>query len=119
LQHETELQRTAAGLVLEAERLSVNSHARLESGEVDPAVGYMPSLEAGFHQQTLFRQAFVCLAARRHPRIRRTPTLKTFTKEDHVVISTSGTGHCIVKLHWHARFLGNKGTNVVRDGVAI
>jgi len=91
-----ELQRTAAGLMLEAERISANSHARLESGEVDLAVGYMPSLEAGFYQQTLFRQAFVCLAARRHPRIRQTPTLKTFAKEGHIVVTTSGTGHSIV-----------------------
>jgi DNA-binding transcriptional LysR family regulator len=92
-----ELQRRAPGVVIEAERITAESPSRLESGEVDLAVGYMPSLEAGFYQQALFRQGFVCLASRHHPRIRKSPTVKAFCREGHVVVETSGTGHSIVE----------------------
>jgi DNA-binding transcriptional LysR family regulator len=91
-----EVQRLAGGVAIEAERISSESPQRLDSGEVDLAVGYMPDLESGFYQQTLFRQGFVCLAARRHPRIRESPTLQAFSNEGHVVVTTSGTGHSIV-----------------------
>ena len=90
------LQRSAPGVVVEAERVASSSAARLESGELDLAVGYMPTLEAGFYQQTLFRQGFVCLASNRHPRIRERLTRQQFSREGHVVITTSGTGHTIV-----------------------
>jgi DNA-binding transcriptional LysR family regulator len=91
-----ELRRLSAGIEIEAERITAGSPNRLESGDADLAVGYMPSLEAGFYQQTLFTQDFVCLVSRHHPRIREALTLKTFCSEGHVVVTTSGTGHAIV-----------------------
>lgn len=90
------LQRTAPQLVIEAERISTDSPRRLESGEIDLAVGFMPHLEAGFYQQTLFMQDFVCLAAYQHPRVRTRPTRKQFLAEGHISVTTSGTGHAIV-----------------------
>jgi len=92
-----ELGRVAPGVTVEAERISVESPRRLESGELDLAVGYLPDLEAGFYQQTLFRQGFVCLAAKRHPRIRERMTRELFSTEGHVVVTSSGTGHVIVE----------------------
>lgn len=91
-----ELRRGAPAVTIEAEHISGESPGRLESGDVDLAVGYMPSLEGGFYQKTLFRQDFVCLAARNHPRIRDRLTLKSFSRESHVVVSVSGTGHALV-----------------------
>ncbi|WP_077036393.1 LysR family transcriptional regulator [Pelomonas sp. KK5] len=90
------LRRAAPGIVIEAERTSSESPRRLEAGEIDLAVGFMPQLEAGFYQQVLFRQNFVCLAAREHPRIRAKPTRAQFLAEGHIVVTTSGTGHAIV-----------------------
>ena len=90
------LRRVAPGVLIEAERISNESPRRLESGEIDLAVGFMPQLEAGFYQQTLFQQDFVCLASREHPRIRAKPTRRAFTAEGHIVVTTSGTGHAIV-----------------------
>ena len=90
------LQRTAPGLVLEAETISPDSRRRLESGEVDLAVGFMPDLEAGFYQQALFAQDFVCLAAQDHPRVRGRLSPRGFSAEGHIVVSTSCTGHAIV-----------------------
>ncbi|KQV94734.1 LysR family transcriptional regulator [Rhizobacter sp. Root1221] len=91
------LRRIAPGVVIEAERISVDSPRRLESGEIDLAVGFMPHLEAGFYQQTLFKQDFVCLAAADHPRIQGPRlTRAKFLAEGHLVVTTSGTGHAIV-----------------------
>ncbi len=90
------LQATAPGLVIEAEKISPDSRRRLESGEVDLAVGFMPDLEAGFYQQALFAQDFVCLAASDHPRVRGKPSPRAFLAEGHIVVSTAGTGHAIV-----------------------
>ena len=63
------LRRAAPGVQIETEIVSNDSARRLEDGEVDLAVGFMPQLDAGFYQQTLFPQNFVCLVARNHPRI--------------------------------------------------
>lgn len=90
------LRRAAPGVLIEAERISIDSPRRLESGEIDLAVGFMPHLEAGFYQQTLFQQNFVCLAAADHPRIRAKPTKTQFLAEGHIAVTTSGTGHAIV-----------------------
>jgi DNA-binding transcriptional LysR family regulator len=70
--------------------------ASCASGEVDLAVGFMPHLEAGFYQQTLFSQHFVCLASAAHPRVQSRPSKKAFMAEGHIVVTASGTGHSIV-----------------------
>ena len=90
------LRRAAPGVHIETEIISTESGRRLEDGEVDLAVGFMPQLDAGFYQQTLFMQNFVCLVARNHPRIGARLTRKRFEAEAHAVISSSGTGHAIV-----------------------
>ena len=90
------LQETAPGLVIEAETISSDSRRRLESGEVDLAVGFMPDLEAGFYQQALFSQDFVCLASKDHPRVRAKLGQRAFSAEGHIVVTTAGTGHAIV-----------------------
>jgi DNA-binding transcriptional LysR family regulator len=90
------LQRAAPLISLEAEKISPESRRRLESGDVDLAVGFMPDLEAGFYQQALFTQDFVCLASAKHPRVRGKIDRRTFLAEGHLVVTTSGTGHSIV-----------------------
>jgi DNA-binding transcriptional LysR family regulator len=90
------LQKTAPGLVIEAEKITEESRHRLASGDVDLAVGFLPNLEAGFYQQSLFEQDFVCLAAKNHPRIQGKLNKRLFSNEGHILVSTAGTGHAIV-----------------------
>jgi len=90
------LRRIAPGIQIEAERITPDSPKQLESGEIDLAVGFMPHLEAGFYQQTLFQQDFVCLAAADHPRVKLKPTRQKFLAESHIVVTTTGTGHAVV-----------------------
>jgi DNA-binding transcriptional LysR family regulator len=89
--------RTAApGVEVDAEKISIDTPRELESGAVDIAVGFMPDLEAGFYQQSLFEQDFVCLAAADHPRVQGKVTRRALVAEGHIVVTTSGTGHSIV-----------------------
>jgi DNA-binding transcriptional LysR family regulator len=81
---------------VEVEKISPESPRRLEDGEVDLAVGFMPQLEAGFYQQVLFSQRFVCVASQTHPRIGQRFTKAAFGREQHVLVSASGTGHAII-----------------------
>jgi len=90
------LRQAAPGLSVEAEKISPDSRRRLESGDVDLAIGFTPDLEAGFYQQALFSQNFACLAAIDHPRVQTTLSRRAFSTEGHIVVATSGTGHSIV-----------------------
>ena len=69
----------------------------LESDDADLAIGFMPPLEAGYFEQTLFTESFVCAARSDHPRIGKTLTMKSVKDESYLEIVTSGTGHWIVE----------------------
>jgi DNA-binding transcriptional LysR family regulator len=91
------LKQVAPAMRIDVTTISPNTPTQLSSGEVDLAVGFMPHLEAGFYQQKLFDQNFVCLVAVNHPRIDASITRKVFLDEGHVLIKSSGTGHSIVE----------------------
>ena len=68
----------------------------LQTGEADLAIGFLPHIEAGFYQQTLFEQRFVCVARADHPRLRSRITVKQYVAEEHIVVTASATGHWIL-----------------------
>lgn len=82
---------------IEGAHLSQEVPKMLESGALDLAVGFMPQLQAGFYEQTLFRQDFVCLASNDHPRIGDELTLDEFQEHGHIAVTLPGTGHWIVE----------------------
>jgi DNA-binding transcriptional LysR family regulator len=86
----------APAIRIEIFPLSKDTARMLESGEADLALGLMPQLEAGFYQQLLFKQNFVCLLSAHHPRITDQLSLQQFEAEDHVVISSSGSAPLII-----------------------
>jgi DNA-binding transcriptional LysR family regulator len=90
------LRRVAPGVRIEVLNLSADTARMLEAGDVDLALGFMPQLDAGFYQQSLFRQHYVCMASADHPRIQGRLDLARFEAEEHAVVSTSGTGHLFV-----------------------
>ena len=91
------LRETAPGIRIEIVPMSDDTARLLESGEADLAVGFLPQLEAGFHQQPLFVQSFVCMVARDHPRIGDNLDLARFEAEDHAVISSSGAAPTLLE----------------------
>ena len=86
----------APGVSLEASRIDAHLAQALQAGEADLAVGFLPWLDAGFYQQTLYAQDWICLANAHHPRVvDDSPThwnLAVYQNEAHIGIS-SGTGY--------------------------
>ena len=76
----------APGVGLEIVPISAQTQRALESGEADLAIGFIPRLEAGFHEQVLYAQDFVCLVSARHPRIGLTMTARAYRDEAHIGI---------------------------------
>ena len=86
------LRAVAPRVRLEAARIDEQSAQALESGEADLAIGLVPWLEAGFYQQVLYPQDWVCLVNANHPRIRAKGLgLREYKAEAHVGIA-GGTG---------------------------
>lgn len=81
---------------------------RLESGDVDLAIGYIPPMGAGFYQQRLFRDRFVCAARAGHPGIKGDLTLEAFERATHLTVATSGTGHNVVDRTLEAKKIRRK-----------
>lgn len=70
---------------LEALPLDRNTPRLLEKGEADLAFGaFVPEMEAGFYEQTLLEQNYVCLVSATHPRIKNRLTLEDFQREAHI-----------------------------------
>jgi DNA-binding transcriptional LysR family regulator len=90
------LHREAPGVTLQVSRISAAIADELTAGTVDLAVGFMPDLETGFHQQVLFNQNRVAIVARAHPRVGRKLTKAAFCSAGHVTVASSGTGHAVV-----------------------
>ena len=78
-------------------RITPDTPKLLESGDLDLAVGFILPMGAGFCQQRLFRDRFVCVARKDHPRVQKALSIKQFEAETHLAVSTSGTAHGIVE----------------------
>ncbi|MFY7980721.1 MAG: LysR family transcriptional regulator, partial [Limnohabitans sp.] len=66
----------------------------MATGRTDLALGLLPQLQAGFFQQSLFRQPYVCLMREGHPLANKnTLTLPDFAAASHVRVIAAGTGH--------------------------
>lgn len=98
------LSRSAPGVRIDVLPISGDTGRLLESGEVDLALGLMPQLEAGFYQNVLFSQRFVCMVSAHHPRIQQELLMEDFVGESHAVISSSGAAPLI--LHRELERLG-------------
>jgi DNA-binding transcriptional LysR family regulator len=90
---------TAPGITLDASRINEDLAKNLQMGGADLALGYLPWLDTGFYQQTLYNQDWICLVNARHPRLilANKKSLKkwdidSYQAEAHISIS-SGTGY--------------------------
>jgi DNA-binding transcriptional LysR family regulator len=89
----SQLRRRAPGVTLELSPIAADAPRQLEGGQIDLAIGALPQLGAGFMQQRLFHQGFVCLVRKNHPRILgETITLEQFAAEAHIRVPVAGAG---------------------------
>ncbi|CAN5487712.1 LysR family transcriptional regulator [soil metagenome] len=84
------------------------------SGEVDLAIGFLPALKAGFYQQRLFDDSYICLLRADHPRVGSTMTIEQFSAESHVMIEPAGSRYSSVARQTSTttlieRFLADRG----------
>jgi len=67
---------------------------RMETGDIDLAVGYLPQLRDKIWRARLFEEHYVCMTRPDHPLGRRGALkLKDFLSARHVLISSMGSGH--------------------------
>lgn len=100
------LPRLLARLAREAPgiRLQVRSwsHHRvppsLETGEVDLMLGFYPEVTTGHREQRLFRDEFVCIVRKNHPRVGRRLDLATYAALPHVLVTEQSAGPGVVDL---------------------
>lgn len=84
----------APGVTLNTVRnAAVNLNDEMGAGHVDLAIGLLPQLKAGFFQRRLFRQRYVCVFRRGHTLDKARITLEEFSRAEHVVVVSPGTGH--------------------------
>ena len=65
----------------------------MAAGEVDLAIGLLPSLTTGFFQRRLFKQRYVCMFRQGHPAASNPITLAQYKSLPHVGIMSANTGH--------------------------
>jgi len=85
---------------------------RLETGDIDLALGYLPQLPDKTRRARLFEEHYVCMTRPDHPLGRHGPlTLKEFLGARHVLIASMGSGHQMLE-----RTLAERG---VQENVAL
>jgi DNA-binding transcriptional LysR family regulator len=102
------LKSIAPNVGIELRRLSEATPKQLESGEADLALGFILPLGAGFCQQRLFKERFVCIARKDHPRVGDTISMEELQDETHLAITTSGTGHGVLEKALEAKSIRRK-----------
>jgi DNA-binding transcriptional LysR family regulator len=87
------LEQAGPGLSLRALPLDSRPfEARLEAGEADVAVGYVPEAAISLRRQKLYTDGFLSVVRRDHPRLAALTTEAGFWAERHVLMATPGAG---------------------------
>jgi DNA-binding transcriptional LysR family regulator len=93
------LDEMAASVRIETTQLTSDEvGAQLESGEIDFAAGYLPTLSRSVSRCPLFREHYVCMTRRSHP-LAKAGALKVrdFLANNHVLIESMGSGHKVIE----------------------
>jgi len=69
----------------------------MAAGQIDFALGFLPSLEAGIHSRMLFRQNYVCVMREDHPLAGVRLTARRFAESEHLLVEYSGSGHAVLE----------------------
>jgi DNA-binding transcriptional LysR family regulator len=91
-----QLQRTAPRIAIEVLPFEDDFDRRLAQDKYDLAIRDRWSMRSWRHLETLFREDYVCIARRNHPRLSPQPTLDEFLAENHVLIAPSGRAPGVV-----------------------
>lgn len=97
------LRALAPGVRLSAPMMGEGVATALQNGQADLAIGFIPGLEAGFYQQALYAQDWVCLCNPQHPQWGALNSLSPaqYASAHHAGIS-GGTGARLVDAAMHS-----------------
>jgi DNA-binding transcriptional LysR family regulator len=89
------LSRLAPNVTLQIVSVTSSSlKEEMSTGQIDLALGLLPQLQAGFFQQALFKQKYICLMRKMHPLARKKKLdAEAFITAEHVRVMATGTGH--------------------------
>lgn len=88
------LEKAGGGLRLRAMPLDSRSvTTKLESGEVDVAIGDFPREIGNIKRQKLYSEHYVSIVRRDHPRASRLTRLDEWLAERHILVTASSAGH--------------------------
>lgn len=83
---------------IDVQHLPMDSYPGLFiDGVADAAIGYLPTLYSGFHDQKLFEATQVCMLRADHPDIRGRITLAQYLAATHIVVEPPGRGPGVVE----------------------
>lgn len=92
------LEASAPGIQLRTVFLPLDETiAGLAGGQIDLALGFLPSLEAGIHKRLLFEQHYVCVVRQGHPLERQRLTAAALRSQKHLLVEYSGSGHAVLE----------------------
>lgn len=69
----------------------------LASGGLDVAIGFLPGLGAPLRSSALFRDRYLVLVRRDHPRIGERLTRRAFAEARHCLVQSIGSGHAVIE----------------------
>jgi len=94
------LAKAAPGVTLQIVSVALSALKEdMSTGKIDLAMGLLPQLQAGFFQQSLFKQKYVCLMRKKHALAQRQSiSVPDLYAAEHVRVLASGTGHGRVDL---------------------
>jgi len=88
------MRRVASGVMISTvHNTAIELKREMETGAVDLAIGFIPQLRSGMLQRVLFQQRYVCMFRAGHPLDKETMSLAEFSRAEHVVVVSEGTGH--------------------------
>jgi DNA-binding transcriptional LysR family regulator len=71
--------------------------AGLANGQIDLALGFLPSLEAGIHKKILFNQHYVWVMRKGHSLERSKLSPAMLRSQQHLLVESSGSGHTAIE----------------------
>ncbi|SEJ88587.1 LysR family transcriptional regulator [Paraburkholderia diazotrophica] len=103
------LQREASEVKISAQQVPIGEvDERLRLGQLDFAIGNMPSLKASTRHAVLFREPYVCMTRKREGLPRCTLEREAFLAMSHVLVASSESSHLTVESSLQAAGLHRK-----------
>ncbi|PRX92101.1 LysR family transcriptional regulator [Paraburkholderia sp. BL25I1N1] len=91
------LHRHSPHMTLDVCPLSLETPERIESGDIDLAIGFMGLGKRGLYRQALFKDIFVCLLRADHPLSETGITTSAYAASQHIIVDGNGSSLALLR----------------------